>query len=109
MAGAAARERRRARARSGVSRERLPRCPAAPALPGVADEPDQVLRLHQFRIVHPDLIIGPDEFRNWQARIPEPNGETVITRYRLRELIDSLELEELTAEHGPEPDGSPGC
>jgi hypothetical protein len=58
--------------------------PLRPALRGVADEPDQVLRLHQFRTAHPDLIIGPDEFRNWQARIPEPAGETVITRYRLR-------------------------
>jgi hypothetical protein len=26
----------------------------------------------------------------WQARIPEQNGETVITRYRLRELLDKL-------------------
>jgi len=30
-----------------------------------------------------------------QARIPEPNGEVVITRYSLRELLDKLD--ELTA------------
>jgi hypothetical protein len=55
----------------------------------VPDEPDQVLRLHHFQEEHPDVIIGGgDGFR--QARIPEPNGETVITRYSLRELLDKL-------------------
>ena len=34
---------------------------------------------------HPDT-----GFCTWQARIPEPNGETVITRYTLRELLDKL-------------------
>jgi hypothetical protein len=37
------------------------------------------------------VIIGTDEFGNWQARIPEPNGETfVVARHRLRELLDKL-------------------
>jgi hypothetical protein len=27
----------------------------------------------------------------WFTRIPEPNGENVITRYSLRELLDKLE------------------
>jgi hypothetical protein len=26
----------------------------------------------------------------WQARIPEPDGERIISRYALRELLDSL-------------------
>jgi hypothetical protein len=62
----------------------------------VPDEPDQVPRLAAFRAAHPDVIIGPGEFGTWQARIPEPNGETVAIRYTLRELLDRLD--ELTAQ-----------
>jgi len=40
-----------------------------------------VLRLLAFRAAHPDVIIGPGGFGTWQARIPEPDGETVATRY----------------------------
>ena len=54
-----------------------------PALGLAPDEPDQVLRLGRFREEHPDVIIGDGGFGTWQARIPEPNGETVITRYTL--------------------------
>jgi hypothetical protein len=68
-----------------------------PALRGVADEPDQVPRLQQFRAEHPDVIIGTDEFGNWQGRIPEPAGETVTIRHQLRELLDRLD--ELTGGH----------
>jgi hypothetical protein len=28
----------------------------------------------------------------WQARLPAPSGETVITRYRLKELLDKLDV-----------------
>jgi len=70
---------------------------------GIApDEPDQVPRLSRFREEHPDVIIGDGGFGTWQARVPEPAGETVITRYTLRELLDKLS--ELTAGH----DGRPG-
>jgi len=62
-----------------------------PALRMVADEPDQVPRLLRFREQHPDVIIGAGEFGTWQARIPEENGESVITRYILRELLDKLD------------------
>lgn len=31
---------------------------------------------------------GDGGFGTWQARIPESHGETVITRYILRELLD---------------------
>lgn len=68
-----------------------------PALRGVADEPDQVPQLQKFRAEHPDVIIGTDEFGNWQARIPELNGEMVTTRYTLQALLGRLH--ELTAEH----------
>lgn len=62
----------------------------------VSDELDQVLRLRDFRAAHPDVIIGPGGFGTWQARIPEPNGETVASRYTLRELLDRLD--ELTGQ-----------
>jgi hypothetical protein len=56
----------------------------------VPDEPDQVLRLHRFQEEHSYVIFGGgDGFR--QARIPEENGETIITRYSLRELLDKLD------------------
>lgn len=58
----------------------------------IPDEPDQVPRLRDFRAAHPDVIIGPGGFGTWQARIPEPIGETVATRYTLRELLDRLEV-----------------
>jgi hypothetical protein len=49
------------------------------------------------------VIIGDFGFGVWQARIPEPNGERVISRYTLRELLDKLD--ELTGDHGNQPDG----
>ena len=76
------------------------------ALRLVDQEPDQVPRLHAFRAAHPDVIIGEAEFGTWQARIPEPNGETVTSRYTLRALLDRLD--ELTAEHEDQPGGDPG-
>jgi hypothetical protein len=72
-------------------------------VPG-APERDQIPRLQQFRLGHPDVIIGPGEFGTWQATIPEPNGETIIVRYLLRELLDKLD--EICAL--PQPDGGPG-
>ncbi len=57
----------------------------------VPAELDQVLRLTRFRATHPDVIVGDGGFGTIQARVPEPNGETVITRYRLVELLDKLE------------------
>ena len=68
-----------------------------PALRLAQSEPDQVPRLLAFRAAHPDVIIGAGEFGTWQARIPEPNGETVVNRYRLCELLDRLD--ELTGGH----------
>jgi hypothetical protein len=54
------------------------------------DELDQVMRLARFRKRHPDVIVGDGGFGTIQARIPEPDGEIVITRYTLRELLDKL-------------------
>jgi hypothetical protein len=78
---------------------------AATALGIAPDEPDQVLRLGRFREEHPDVIIGDGGFGTWQARIPEPDGETVITRYTLRELLDKLD--ELTTGHDGRPGSAP--
>jgi len=58
----------------------------------VPDEPDQMLRLARFRRDHPEVVIGDGGFGTMQARIPEPSGEMVITRYTLRELLDKLEM-----------------
>ena len=44
--------------------------PAPVRLQLVPDEPDQVLRLRDFRAAHPDVIIGPGGFGTWQARMP---------------------------------------
>ena len=66
------------------------------------EEPDQVLRLQAFRAAHPEVVIGDFGFGVWQARIPEPHGEHVISRYTLRELLDKLT--ELIAEHLSESD-----
>jgi hypothetical protein len=62
-----------------------------PFLGEAPGEPGQVLRLRRFRAAHPDVIIGDGGFGTFQARIPEPDGETVITRYTLRELLDKLD------------------
>ena len=62
------------------------------------EEPGQVLRLHAFRAAHPEVIIGDGGFEVWQARIPESNGEQIISRYTLRELLDELAL--LAGDHG---------
>jgi hypothetical protein len=53
-------------------------------------EHDQVPRLLRFREAHPDVKV---EYRPpaWQAIIPQPNGETVITRYNLKAILDKLD------------------
>ncbi len=57
----------------------------------VQGEPDQVLRLRAFRAAYPQVTIGVVGYGGaWQARIPERNGETVLTRYLLKELLDKL-------------------
>jgi hypothetical protein len=73
--------------------------PAGRNLALAPDEPDQVPRLISFRQAHPGVIIGDGGFGTMQARIPEENGEIVVTRYTLRELLDKLD--ELTGNAGP--------
>lgn len=60
-------------------------------LRGVPSYPlDQVPRRIEFEKAHPDvriIFLGPA----WQAVIPRPDGEDVVTRYDLRLLLDALE------------------
>ena len=71
--------------------------PARFALRAVHEDPEQMLRLTRFREKHPEVEfgVGPGF---WQGQIPASNGETVITRYLLEELLDKLE--ELLASDG---------
>ena len=72
--------------------------PSRPVPRLVPDEPDQVVRLARFRAEHPAVVIGESEFGTWQARVPEANGETVVVRHRLVEVLDKLD--ELTGSAG---------
>ena len=65
--------------------------PAQSALRVVPDELDQLARLARFRTAHPAVVIETGEFGTWQARIPEPDGETIIVRHRLAEVLDKLD------------------
>ncbi|HEX6527656.1 MAG TPA: hypothetical protein VF070_47715 [Streptosporangiaceae bacterium] len=61
-----------------------------------ASFPDQVSRRERFKAAHPQVritFVGPA----WQAVIPLPDGEDVITRYELRDLLDVLEERLMTA------------
>jgi hypothetical protein len=54
---------------------------------------DRVSRRERFEAAHPDVRIaclGPA----WQAVIPRPSGEEVVTRYDLKALLDSLDKRE---------------
>jgi len=62
----------------------------------IPDELDQVVRLARFKAAHLDVVVGDGGFGTMQARIPRPDGEIVITRYTLRELLDRLD--ELTGQ-----------
>jgi hypothetical protein len=56
----------------------------------VHEEPDQVPRLARFREAHPGVVVGAGRGW-WQAVIPEADGERVVTRYTLHELLDKLD------------------
>jgi hypothetical protein len=85
------------------------------ALSALAGEPDQVPRLRAFRAQYPQVVIGTLGVAGaWQARIPEHNGEIVMTRYMLRDLLDKLdevlaEQERATADNVEAADELEGC
>jgi hypothetical protein len=77
-----------------------------PMLRLVPEEPEQVLRLALYRDQHPGVLIR-EGTGYWQAQIPEAVGETVITRYRLCELLDKLDEQTgSVAELGPPRSGT---
>jgi hypothetical protein len=53
-------------------------------------EPEQSARLAAYRVAYPIVVIQPGQFATWEARIPEPAGETVVVRHTLRDLLDRL-------------------
>jgi protein-tyrosine-phosphatase len=61
-----------------------------PARRLVPDELEQVMRLARFRQAHPGVMVGAGRGW-WQAVIPEPDGEQVITRHTLGQLLDRLD------------------
>lgn len=69
-----------------------------PARRLVPEEFEQVIRLARFRQAHPGVMVGAGRGW-WQAVIPEPDGEQVITRHTLGQLLDKLD--ELTGEREP--------
>ena len=69
-----------------------------PARRLMPDELEQVMRLARFRQAHPAVMVGAGRGW-WQAVIPATNGEQVITRYTLGQLLDKLD--DLTGEREP--------
>lgn len=57
----------------------------------LSDDFDQLPRKRVFESRHPEAFIGMITSDTWQARIRQMNGETVITRWYLRDLMDELE------------------
>jgi hypothetical protein len=55
------------------------------------DDFDHLPRKRAFEAQHPEAFIGMIASGTWQARIRQKNGETVITRWYLRDLMDELE------------------
>lgn len=55
-----------------------------------ADDSPDMMRLARFRRDHPETAVrqGPGF---WQAITPEGSGESIVTRYRLEELLDKLD------------------
>lgn len=56
---------------------------------GMPDQPDQVPRLLRFRAAHPHIRIELEGM--WRAIIPAENGETIVCRYELRDVLDKLD------------------
>jgi hypothetical protein len=67
-----------------------PRTRPALALAPAGD--DQVKRLALFRAAHPEVRVSAISRQAWQAIIPELDGETVITRRDLKDLLDRAEV-----------------
>ena len=56
-----------------------------------AGDYEQMVRLATFRQANPAVVIGDLGFTVWQARIPRPHGETVVSAHELGDLLDKLD------------------
>lgn len=57
-------------------------------------DPGQAARLARFRRAHRHVAVGTLTADGpWQARIPRADGETVVTRYDLGDLLDELDVQ----------------
>ena len=56
-----------------------------------AGDYEQMIRLAAFREANPAVVIGDLGFTVWQARIPRPHGETVVSAHELGDLLDKLD------------------
>jgi hypothetical protein len=52
---------------------------------------DPYMRLTEFRRDHPSVVIGTDDFGNWQAQIPRQSGERFLGGRELEALLDDLD------------------
>jgi hypothetical protein len=50
-----------------------------------------MIRLAEFRLANPDVVIGDLGFTAWQARWPLPDGEMVRSAHVLADLLDKLD------------------
>ena len=72
------------------------------------DDFDQISRKRSFQAPHPEIFIGLIASATLQARIPEEDGETIITRWYLRDLLDELDKRYAPAiTDGTHQEGSP--
>lgn len=55
------------------------------------DSAEQLQRRAAYEAAHPEVQIFRRGAAAWQAVITEENGQTILTRYTLRELLDRLE------------------
>jgi ubiquinol-cytochrome c reductase cytochrome b subunit len=58
--------------------------------PPPTDEQQALSRLNKFRAEHAQVSIEQDDGQ-WRARIAEDGGETIVTRYTLEALLDTVD------------------
>lgn len=54
-------------------------------------DPRDSARLAEFHAAHPDVRIRPGEFGTWEGIVPEPDGETVVVRHTVTDLLGRLD------------------
>jgi len=58
-----------------------------------ANQPEELIRLDEFRDEHPGVVVGKSGFRSgWNARFPLRDGERFLHRADLTYLLDDAEI-----------------